>query len=298
MNKRLCDVLENLLSADISKITLTRCGSGDVNSSFIAECGGKKRFLKLSNNDNLPSLYEKQIEREYIGTTLAEGNGISCPKILAYEPQDGFLVTEFVNLTLLSEVWSGLDYFRRIDVKQQALALVGKMSEISSNVFGALYDGGKIKQCKSWHKSFINLVQTALWDCVSYKSLTDSESDFIMEKAEKINERLADCKPAKAVFTHLDFHWSNVFIDLSSMTLAQLFDFGSSLFVPDYMAYYRLGGGFLYGTEDFYKDIACPYVTENAERDCAALLNTLDYFTFLSYKGKPYDNEKHALLGA
>jgi hypothetical protein len=68
------------------------------------------------------------------------------------------------------------------------------------------------------------------------------------------------------------------------------------LAAPDYMDLFRLEGGFLYGTENFYNNIDKPYVLDQNQLFSADLLNTLDYFVFLSFtKQEIYDVKKRML---
>lgn len=90
---------------------------------------------------------------------------------------------------------------------------------------------------------------------------------------------------SKDIGLALSEHWNNIFIDKSTRQIMGIFDFGSSLFTPEYMGYFHLNGGFLYGTDCFYdQEIICPLQIDNHEYQCAKILNTLDYFNFFLLK--------------
>ncbi|HKM34208.1 MAG TPA: aminoglycoside phosphotransferase family protein [Lachnospiraceae bacterium] len=297
MKNQLQVALENLYNTNIKNITITSCGSGDVNSSFIATYGNIKYFVKVQDQPNLPHLYENQIEREVEGITICEAHGIPCPQIEEYNTNEKFIITEYVNSVLLGSVWEKLSDQQRLKIKQQAMELVAKMNTIEAPYFGNICNHGEIKRFSNWTDSYRNIVDIALRDCLDYKSLNKSECAIIRERVEDHCTRLDKTKWSQPVFSHMDFHWNNIFIDIDEMKITKIFDFGSSLYTPKYMAYYRLDGGFLYGTEHFYdKNTICPLEYGVVERECAMLLNTLDYFTFLSYKNRDYQREKNILL--
>lgn len=141
------------------------------------------------------------------------------------------------------------------------------------------------------------MVETALGDCFRYGSITENECSAVMEKVNKNCRNLNQKKQPEAVFAHLDLHWNNIFVDKRTKQIKGIFDFGSALYTPDYMGCFRLNSGFLYGTDCFYdQEIICPVELDDHEYQCAEVLNTLDYFTFLSYKKIDYEKEKRILL--
>jgi hypothetical protein len=50
-----------------------------------------------------------------------------------------------------------------------------------------------------------------------------------------------------------------------------------------YSDLFRLQGGFLYGTEKFYDGIDLSYAINEDQKFATDLLNTLDYYVFLSF---------------
>ncbi|WP_238483721.1 phosphotransferase [Anaerosporobacter faecicola] len=298
MKKEIEEKLENVFGVDIDKIHVKLCSEGDVNTSWIARYEDQTCFIKEQGQNNLPTLYENQIAREMIGTKLCREQGIPCPDIIACDLQNKFIITEFLPYEMVGHTWENMGEQQRLEIKTQALKLVEKMNQITFDQFGAVYSDGNISQYKEWTDSYRNIVGIALADCRNFGSLTQGESDHIMEIVDRNSEELKQSSTAKAVFAHLDFHWNNIFWDAQTQQIKGVIDFGSSLSVPEYMGYYRLDGGFLYGTERFYdKKLTCPINMLECEVQCADLLNTLDYFTFLSYKNRDFEWEKKHLLG-
>ena len=89
--------LENLFHTNIKNISMNLCSKGDVNSSYIASYKEHKYFIKIQNKKNLPELYENQIEREIIGTSLCKKEGIPCPRVFDYNLEEKFIITEFMD---------------------------------------------------------------------------------------------------------------------------------------------------------------------------------------------------------
>jgi aminoglycoside phosphotransferase (APT) family kinase protein len=297
--KSLNKSLENLFNTSIENIKISQCSKGDVNSAYIASDRDRKYFVKIQDKKHLPDLYENQIEREVIGTDLCIREGIPCPRILDYNLNERFIITEYMDYELVGNIWKLLDIKEQKYIKDQAFAILDKMNHMESDYFGGIYKKGKLEQFSQWTDSYKNIVDTALRDCLRYKSLTENECRIIIDKVNENCIYLNRKTQQKAVFSHLDLHWNNIFIDKNTKEIKGVFDFGSALYTPDYMSYFRLNGGFLYGTDYFYdKDTICPIEINDYEYQCAEILNTLDYFTFLSYKKKNYEREKQILLNS
>ncbi|WP_099468099.1 aminoglycoside phosphotransferase family protein [Konateibacter massiliensis] len=295
--KILNGILENLFDTGIENITINQCSNGDVNSSYIASYKSEKYFIKIQDKKHLPNLYENQIEREVIGTTLCKKQGIPCPKILDYNLDEKFIITEYMDYELLGSLWGLLDVGEQKYVKDQTLRIIEKMHHIESNYFGGICKSGKIEQFSQWTDSYKNIVEIALGDCLRYESITENEREIIINKVNENCKKLNQKPQSNAVFSHLDLHWNNIFIDKNTKQIVGVFDFGSALYTPHYMGYFRLNNGFLYGTDYFYqKDTVYPIEINEYEYQCAEILNTLDYFTFLSYKKLKYEREKQILL--
>jgi fructosamine-3-kinase len=295
--KTLNESFEHLFNTSRDNIDLSRCKNGDVNSSYIASYGDNKYFIKIQDKDHLPDLYENQIEREVISTDLCTSQGIPCPQILVYDLDAKFIITEYMDYEVLGNLWRLLDLKKQKQIKDQALCILEKMNNIQSEYFGGLYKGGNLEQFNKWSDSYKNIVKIALNDCLRYGSLTEDECKIITDKVNENCKQLDQEKQPTAVFSHLDLHWNNIFIDKGTQEIKGVFDFGSALYTPNYMSYFRLNGGFLYGTDSFYtNDTICPMELKRCEYECAKILNTLDYFTFLSYKNLNYEMEKRILL--
>ncbi|BCJ93603.1 hypothetical protein acsn021_11720 [Anaerocolumna cellulosilytica] len=186
---------------------------------------------------------------------------------------------------LLGNIWRLLNVEEQKYIKNQALMILDKMNSIESDYFGGIYKDGRIERFSKWTDSYKNIVETALGDCLRYGSLAENECKIIIEKVNENSRKLNQGIQPKAVFSHMDLHWNNIFIDMSTKQIKGVFDFGSALYIPCYMGYFRLNRGFLSGANCFYHaDTICPIEINDYEYECAEILNTLDYFTFLSYK--------------
>ncbi len=285
--KNIARELEKHFQTDISKIELVKCSNGDVNTTYIASYQSKKTIVKIQNETDFPRLYENQIQREEIGTRLCSTNGIPCPRIIASSQEEGYIITEFINRPLLGDVWSTLTVEEKISAKLQALSMIQQMNQIQLPLYGALYPNGVIGQFDTWEQSFLNIVDIALSDCIRYDVLSEEDGKQLMECASRNCNSLQKIQQSSPVFAHLDFHWKNIFYDVQQHRISCVFDFGSAMSTVNYMGFYRLADGFLYGTEQFYMDnLSCPMELTAAEEENAWLYNTLDYLTFLGFNGK------------
>lgn len=296
-HKMIAKIIEKTVGADIGNVSMSRIGVGDINDCYLFTCEKKSYFLKIQNKTNLPHLYERQIERDVLASAICKNVGIPCPDILAYDFSDGYVITEFIEYELLKDLWSSITNDQQTYIKTQALEYVKKMSSYKCGKYGALYLNGNIIQSDDWLTVYQNYTDIAIKDCLHFGTLCATEAIKIRRRIDDNCGKLCLAKTPSPSFCHLDFHWNNVFVDKKTMKLKHIFDFGSSMFAPDYMNYYRLDGGFLYGTEHFFNEsFPCPQELSKAETECAFLCNTLDYLVFLSYKGYDCAHEKNALL--
>jgi len=287
-------IAKQILNSD--KINIVRCKTGDVNTSYIASGNEKKIFIKIQDKKNLPAFYNGQIEREVAGLKICKENNIPCPSVLHYDYEQKFIITEYIDYPLLSQLWSNLNDSQKTNVKQSALEITKKINSIIAPKFGAIYPS-ESGQFDNWRDCYYHLMNVAVEDCLFYGTLTKSDSHIILAAEKENMTCLFDDKTAH--FNHLDFHWSNIFMRQNGNVyeIAGIIDFGSSLFVPAYMDLYRLEGGFLYGTERFYTEVTPkPYQIDEHQLFCADLLNTIDYFVFLSFTSQANDNVKIHLI--
>ena len=169
------------------------------------------------------------------------------------------------------------------------------MNSVKSPKFGAIYSS-KIGQFDYWGDCYYHLIETGIADCPFYGTIGKGDSHIVLKAAK---ENMA-CLPKDeiAYFNHMDFHWKNFFVKEkdNNYEIAGIIDFGSSLFAPAYMDLYRLEGTFLYGTERFYPQGIRPFQIDRHELLCADLLNTLDYYVFLSFTNQANKNVRTHLI--
>lgn len=284
--------IEILVEAEFNRsqeeVKIKKCSMGDINITYVLEMLNEKYIIKMEKNVSLPILYSGQIERELAGLNLCKINGIVCPKVISYDLTGNiagakYIATEFLNAPLLSKVWPNMNFDEKMDMKQQALDMIKAFSNIRSTFFGDIYENGRIGQYQSWAEAFIRLIEIAVKDYEYYGSLEHQESDVILQSARECSKHLFLVE--RPCFCHMDFHWNNIFVNREDdvYKIAGIIDFGSSLFAPSYSDLFRLQGGFLYGTENFYHDIKQPYVINIDQNFSADLFNTLDYYVFLSF---------------
>jgi len=288
-------VAKEYFNKEINEISIRRCKTGDVNTSYIASCDSKKVFIKIQDKTNLPAFYSGQIEREVAGLEICKNNGIQCPKILLYDYKRKFIVTEYIEYPLLGQLWSSINTTQKLNIKQLALGITRKMNSVMSHMFGAIFHS-RGENFSNWGDCYYHLIKTAIDDCLFYKTLTKEDSYIILKVAQENTTFLYN--DIAAHFCHMDFHWNNIFVRQKDDTyeVAGVIDFGSSLFTPAYMDLFRLEGGFLYGTERFYENGIRPYEIDKHQLFCADLLNTIDYFVFLSFTHQSTGNLKIRLI--
>jgi aminoglycoside phosphotransferase (APT) family kinase protein len=295
------NTVANIFNTAPFKINLHKCNSGDVNSSYIAEFEKKKIFIKIENSDNLPRLYSGQIERELAGMKLCASKGIPCPNVLAHDltgktKSNKYLVTEFIDHPLLSRVWNILDVEKKQNIKKQAINIINSLIKITSSQFGDIYEGGSIGRFESWSKAFLGILQIAVYDCERFCTLNQTEIKVILQASKECSFRL----PITEIpcLCHMDLHWNNIFVDrIDDMyEIVGIIDFGSSLFAPEYSDFFRLQNGFLYGTEKFYEGIDIPYIINEQQKFATDLLNSIDYYVFLSFTNQNVEVVKKRII--
>lgn len=282
------NIVANIFNTAPNKIDIQKCNIGDVNSSYIAEFENKKIFVKIENSNDLPVLCSGQIERELAGMKLCASKGILCPNVLAYDLTgksmlEKYIVTEFIDYPLLSKVWTTLEPVEKQSIKKQTLNIVNSLSKITSPQFCDIYEGGNIGCFESWSKAFLGLIQIVVNDCERFCTLSKVETSVILQATKECSFRLPITDTP--CFSHMDLHWNNIFVNRVNdiYEIVGIIDFGSSLYAPEYSDLFRLQGGFLYSTENFYDGIDIPYKINEDQKFATDLLNTMDYYVFLSF---------------
>ena len=98
-------IAKEIFDKDGDRITIHRCETGDVNTSYIASAGEKRVFIIIQDKDALPSFYVGQIEREVAGLKICRGNNIPCPSIVKFDYELKYIATEYIEYPLLSQLW-------------------------------------------------------------------------------------------------------------------------------------------------------------------------------------------------
>jgi hypothetical protein len=186
-----------------------------------------------------------------------------------------------------------LDKKQKAYIKLSALDIIKKINGIRSDKFGEIYPNSQMR-FNNWRDCYVFLIDTAVRDCLNYGTLSQKEADIISKAVRKNAEKLIHGETA--CLNHLDFHWNNIFVKEDTLEIAGIIDFGSALYTPDYMDLFRLDGGFLYGTENFYTDSTEMLEIDENQAFCADLFNTMDYFVFLSYTGQENTQVKNRMI--
>ena len=282
------EYIRNIIAKDlgwsIPNIQISKLNSGDVNSSYVAKCDDKNVFIKIQNKKNLPRFYTQQIMREVCGIQICEKNNIPCSEIISYSfGETPYIITKYMNDSLLSSQWPYMTDDQKIMIKRDALHILKKFQNIHFEFYGSICENSELGKYNNWGDAIYSLIQIAINDCKNYGTLNSFEELIILEAikdcASKLNEK------SIPTFNHMDLHWNNIFVKKQNdaYTITGIIDFGSALAAPYYMDLFRLNGGFLYGTEKFYKDIDEQYKLDENQLFSADLLNTIDYFVFLSF---------------
>ncbi len=286
-------IFEDIFQLDGDRMTIASCKTGDVNSSYIVTYAGQKAFVKIQDKQNLPAFYRGQIEREVAGLRLCKERNIPCPSVLTYSYEQRYIVTEYLDFSLLSQAWGTLSGDQKAHIKRQVLSILQNLNGIAGDRFGSIYPS----DCRygEWGACYRRLIEIAVGDCLTYQSLSKKEASAVLEAADKNSLSLRE---GHACFNHMDLHWNNIFVEKRDelYEIVGIVDFGSALYAPAYMDLFRLNGGFFYGTEKFYSSEERPYRIDGHQSFCADVINTIDYFVFLSFIGNVDQNVKSRLL--
>lgn len=280
--------IENIIAKDlgwsITNIQLSKLNMGDVNTSYVAKYEGENIFIKIQNKDNLPKFYSQQIMREVCGIQICSKNKIPCSEIISFSfGETPYIITKYINDSLLSSQWEYMTDAQKLMVKKDVLIILKKFRNIHFESYGSIIENGELGNYNNWGDAFYSLIQMGINDCKKYGTLNNNEELVILEATKdctlKLTEKLIPS------LNHMDLHWNNIFVKKQNdaFTITGIIDFGSALAAPYYMDLFRLNGGFLYGTEKFYKDIDKQYKLDENQLFSADLLNTIDYFIFLSF---------------
>lgn len=278
-------ILYDFFQEPIEKIEIRTCTAGSISDSYLAACQGRKIFLKVQKEKVLPRFYAKQIEREVAGAICCKENGIPHPKILHYDLQKKYLVSEVESAILLRNVWGKMNSTKKQAIKCQIMRIIKKFHTVEYKKFGFLGLREENGQFETWTKCYEYLVDLAVKDSMDCHAISIGEADLIKETVQK---NLSYLPQEKSYLQHMDLHGRNIFVKAVGhhYHITGIVDFGNSLLAPPYMDAFRINSGFLYGRERFPEAWKMVNRLSVHQRFSADLLNLLDYFVFLSFIGR------------
>ncbi len=283
-------IIKEAIGSDVELVCIETAKQGNINSSYIVHTREPEArlFLKIENHSRVPLFYNGQIEREVVGRNLLKEADIPCSNTLHYDFSKRdigvkYILTDYVDASLLSDVWTSLDDTEKSVLKYKILDIVEKMKAIRSGYFGDLFENGSFGKHSTWAGAFKAMIETAIFDCCNMSTFTQDEAGILKQAVNKcypeLNTKYDPC------YNHMDIHWHNVLVNGrgSEIKISAVLDFGSSVFGPTFSDEYRLNKGFLIGTEKFYNEKMPPKFSLNRDEEFFnKLLASLDYYVFLS----------------
>lgn len=257
------------------------CERGNVNTSCYINHHGGRYFIKTETRADMPDFYSGQIERDIEGNRLLKENGLPCAETLfsgMNSLNQSYMISTAVQGRMVSEIWPYSTDEEKQRIRDGIVEIVNALGKIHSPCFGSICPGSKIGRYASWKEACTSLISIALSDCLNFGSLNRDEAKTIQSAADMNAELFAYKAPPS--FCHMDIHWYNVMADNGKIT--GLLDFGCALYAPSYSDIFRLDGAFTRGNGRFFSHP--PLKLNRHENFSADLLNTLDYYVFLSMK--------------
>jgi aminoglycoside phosphotransferase (APT) family kinase protein len=261
--------------------------NGDVNSNYVIHTAnpGAKLFLKVENHERIPKYYLGQVKREIEGIRLLQKAGIPCPTIVDADTAGccfgkNYILTEFAEGRLLSDVWQELNRDERVETKQKVLDLVHTMKGIVGGQFGDITEDGNRGRHGTWKGAYRALAGILLEDCMQPGLCSPAEADLIEAAVEKSVSRLN--KQYTPCFNHMDIHWQNILVERRKpgVEFKAVLDFGNAMFGLPCTDEYRLYI-FLFFTESFYdENTPVPYSMDQEELFSCELLYGLEFLVF------------------
>jgi aminoglycoside phosphotransferase (APT) family kinase protein len=197
-------------------------------------------FLKVENENIIPSTRRGQIAREVHSIRLAGAVGIPCPVILAYDSSVNefgyrYMLQEYIDSELLWCVKDQLTDVQNAILKNEILDVIGKMKSITSQSFGDVYENGTIGQYGTWKEAYRSMSRILLQDGRELGIFQGEEAKLVEETLEYCASRLVS--PLPAALIHGDLGKHNVLADYNgeSVKLRAVIDFGNAMFGPVYM---------------------------------------------------------------
>lgn len=222
--------------------SIEKWGIGALNSTYRVEIKNSpdKFFLKIENDNIIPSTRRGQIEREVKGIELMNGAGVPCPTVLGYDCSKKdigkkYMLQEFVESDLLREIKDTLSVEENEYIKLQIVDIINKMKSVKSMYFGDIYENGTIGQHSSWKEAYWAMWKLLLADSMALELYNTDELSIIGEAGELALTRVTASCPAS--FYHGDLGKHNVLAGNSGKLrcIGTVIDFGNSIFTPCYM---------------------------------------------------------------
>jgi fructosamine-3-kinase len=216
-------------------------GIGALNKCYKVEvlAPGKTFFLKIENEDILPSTRRGQIEREVYSLRLMAQAGIPCPQMIDADCTRAvagckYMLEDFIDAQLFWEIKDELSSAEKEELKNAISQVLAGMQAITSPLFGDLYPGGAIGQYRSWPEAYIRMAILLLDDACQLAILQPPEQDMVEAALKRGAARLTADQPAG--FYHGDLGLHNLLVSRADglARLGQVIDFGNALYVPLY----------------------------------------------------------------
>lgn len=235
-------IIKKVAGNDTQIDSIEKWGIGALNSCYKISIKNslKKFFLKIENDDILPSTRRGQIAREVKGIEIMNSIGISCPTLLHYDcyKQDigkKYILEEFIENDLLWEVKDSLTMQENEHIKAQITDILDKMKSIRSDYFGDIYENGAIGQYLTWKEAYLAMWKMLLNDAMLMNLFNEEEINIVSSVGEyALNQLIA---PYSASFYHGDLGKHNVLTNYTDgfKCIGTVIDFGNSVFLPSYM---------------------------------------------------------------
>jgi len=260
---------------------------GDVNSCYVITITNpmKKLFLKVENHDLIPQYYSGQIERENASIELLKKHGFPCPTVILCDITKAdigkkYILTEFVDGYLLSDIWVNLTSSEKKKAKEEIITLIRNLEEVKNPYFGDIYENGNRGKFEDWNDAYSNLTDILLKDCVNAGLFDNKELETvksaIQKSCTKIKNNFHPC------FNHMDIHSKNIIVDRAEdgIKLNAIIDFGNSMFGIPFTDEYRVCNYKFFKEDSFISEIPKKFIISKDEQFSYELLFDLECLVF------------------
>jgi aminoglycoside phosphotransferase (APT) family kinase protein len=197
-------------------------------------------FLKIENPVNMPRTRQGQIERDVAGTRRMQAAGIPVAPVVHYDTTLAeigakYLLAEFVDASLVYEIWNDLNATEQAALRSEMLAIHDKMKAVHSPCFGDIYPNGILGQHATWQGAYRSMANILVEDSIELNLYTPQEARRVRAAFENGSRFLA--APLPASFLHLDLGLHNVMAvrGAGGARIRAVIDFGNALFGPFYI---------------------------------------------------------------